>query len=370
MRDFDPKAFVRPRKSLKVMSRDIQLAFAAADLATSDARLPPGSVAPERLGVVFGAEMIYTDVEETRSTSAGCLDNGIFQFSNWARVALSELYPLWMLKYLPNMPACHIGIAQDARGPSNSLVQGELSSLAALLEAKRTIERGLADAMIVGGTSTSRLHPCALCFRGEADLSHRNDAPEAACRPFDADRDGLVNGEGAAAFVLESRQHADARGAKVIARVAGGASRFESRNNGQYLQCNGISQAIDAAISQAGLQAQGLGHVNANGLGTIEHDRIEAQAIRQGARRRACVRAEKLFRQSWSAATGAVELVASLLAMANGVIPPTLNYEHHDPECPVNVIHDSPREIDHPTMLALNFTAQGPAAAVVLIAES
>ena len=114
--DFDPKQYVRPRKSLKVMSRDIQLAFAAADMACADAGLRQGPLDPERMGVVLGADMMPCDLDELLGTYRGCLVEGRFDFRRWGQAFPAELFPLWMLKYLPNMPACHIGIAQDARG--------------------------------------------------------------------------------------------------------------------------------------------------------------------------------------------------------------------------------------------------------------
>src|SRR5262249_38175935 len=142
---------------------------------------------PERVGVVFGADMIYCELPELASVFRACLVDGQHSKPLWGVKAMSELYPLWMLKYLPNMAACHIGIAVDARGPNNSITLGEVSSLLAIAEAMRTIERGQADVVITGGGS-SRLHPTPLLYRGEQRLSHRNDDPAAASRPFDAGR--------------------------------------------------------------------------------------------------------------------------------------------------------------------------------------
>ena len=162
--EFDPKLYVRPRKSLKVMSKDIQYAFASADMACADARLRDQPIDPDRLGIVFGADLISGELDELVATYRGCTVDGKFDFSRWAPAAMNDLFPLWMLKYLPNMPACHIGIAQDARGPNNSLTLGDVSSLSAIAEAMRVIERGQADVMIAGGTG-SRIHP-AILFRG------------------------------------------------------------------------------------------------------------------------------------------------------------------------------------------------------------
>ena len=147
----------------------------------------------------------------------GCTVAGEFDFRRWGHAAMAELFPLWMLKYLPNMPACHVGIAQDARGPNNSITLGDVSSLAALAEAARILERGQADAIIAGGVG-ARLHPAQWVRNQMLGMSRRGDAPQAASRPFDALRDGLVAGEGAAALFLETERHARTRGVPILAR--------------------------------------------------------------------------------------------------------------------------------------------------------
>ncbi len=208
--DFDPKQYVRPRKSLKVMSRDIQLAFAAADLACADAQLPQRPVAHEQLGVVFGASMIPCELDELVGAYRGCIVDGAFDFRRWGHAAMAELFPLWMLKYLPNMPACHIAIAQDARGPNNSITLGDVSSLSAMAEAARILDRGQAEAIIAGGVGV-QTSPSQWIRSHLLGLSRRDDQPAAALRPFDATRDGLAGGEGAAALFLETESRAWAR---------------------------------------------------------------------------------------------------------------------------------------------------------------
>jgi len=366
--DFDGKQYVRPRKSLKVMSREIQLAFAAADLATRDAGLPPGSVEPDRLGVVFAAEMMYGDLSELQDAYRACMTNGGFDFSMWGSRAMQQLFPLWMLKYLPNMAACHIAIAHDARGPCNSISLGEASSLLALIEGARIIERGAADVMIVGGMG-SRLQPTALTFRGDCRLSHRRDAPSRACRPFDAQRDGMVLGEGAAAFVLESDDHAARRHATPWCRVAGDASTFGPVSDRQPLCEDATQRSLAAALKTAGLEPQHVGHVNANGLSTVAHDCAEAAAI-AAVLPDVPVTAPKSYFGNLGAGTGAVEMVASLLALRTGRVPPTLNYEHPDPDCPVPVVCDRPHTAAQATALVCNQSTTGQIAAVVLDGRS
>ena len=185
--DFDAKQYVRPRKSLKVMCRDIQLAFAAADLACVDGGIQQRRIDPERLGVVFGADMMNCDAEEMIAAYRGCMDDGKFAFARWGQSAMAGLYPLTMLKYLPNMAACHVGIAQDARGHNNTIVLGDVSSLAAVAEAARVLQRGRADVIIAGGAST-RIHPTLWIRSQILAFSRRSDETAAACRPFDARR--------------------------------------------------------------------------------------------------------------------------------------------------------------------------------------
>ena len=364
--EFDPARYVRPRKALKLMSRDIQLAVAAADLACAEAGLAQGTVDPDRFGVVFGADMIAADLAELVGAYRACMVDGAFDFRRWGDRALADLFPLWMLKYLPNMPACHVGIIHDARGPNNTLTLAEVSSLAALAEAKEIIQRGQADVMLAGGAS-SRIHPTVLLRNASRQISRCYADPAGACRPFDADRDGMVFGEGAAVFVLESRRHAEARGAgaKILARVLAAACTFEPPREGQLLQGNAIRAAIRAALAAAAIGPGALGHVNAHGLGTTLDDRVEAQAIRE-ILADVPVTAPKSCFGNLGAATGAVELAASVLALGKGMIPPTRNYHHPAPDCPIRVIHGRLEPALRPTALALNHAASGQAAAIVV----
>jgi 3-oxoacyl-[acyl-carrier-protein] synthase II len=229
VRDFDGKQYVQPRKAMKVMSREIQTAYAAADLALKHAHLSKEAVDPDRFGVVLGSEMLYGEVDELADAFRHCMIERQFHFEQWGKNAMQDIFPLWMLKYLPNMAACHIGIAHDARGPNNTIMQGEASSLVALMEAASYIQRGLADVALAGGTG-SRLSEPALPFRGTIDVAQWQEEPTKASRPFDADRAGMVNGEGSGVLVLESREHAERRGARILARLAGFASRSEPKH--------------------------------------------------------------------------------------------------------------------------------------------
>ncbi len=362
--DFDPKQYVRPRKSLKVMSREIQLGFAAADLAMADAGIAEGSLEPERVGVVFGSDMIYADLEDLEQTYRRSTCDGKFDFHLWSEAIQEELHPLWLLKHLPNMAASHIAIAHDARGPNNSMVLGDVSSLLAIAEAASVIQRGWADVMLAGGTGC-RLHPTALVARGDALLSHRADDYRAACRPFDRERDGLVNGEGAGAIVLEAREHAERRGARIRGELVATAARCEPGARRTGLTGHSLRQAIRGVCQAAGLAPADVGHVNAHGVGTVEMDRAEARAIAAelGA---VPVTAPKSSFGHLGAGGGAVELLASLLGLERGLVPATLNYRSPDPECPVNVVHGGPLAGRPNTAVKVNLCSTGQAVAIAI----
>jgi 3-oxoacyl-[acyl-carrier-protein] synthase II len=366
--DFDPKAYVRPRKSLKVMSREIQFGFAAADMAMTAAGLQPGQAEPDRFGVVFGAEMIYCEFDELEAVYRRCIADGGFDFGRWGEAMMSEMFPLWMLRNLPNMVACQIAIVHDARGPNNTINLSDVSSLLAIIEAVRIIQRDAADVMIAGGVG-ARVDPTAMSYRGEGDLSVRNDDPSRASRPFDAKRDGLVNGEGAAAFILESRQHAQKRGAPLLAQVLSYSSAHEPLAGNptvklEPLTGSAIRQVLSGSLARAGLQASDIGHANAYGLSTVAEDRYEAQAI-HAVLGDVPVTAPKSFFGHLGAGGGAMELAASLAGMNAGEIPMTLNYEEADPQCPVNVVRE-PLRSERRTALKLSSSRLGHAAALLI----
>jgi 3-oxoacyl-[acyl-carrier-protein] synthase II len=310
---------------------------------------------------------MYCDLEELRIPFVEWLKQEDFDIHRWSREAMGELYPLWMLKYLPNMPACHIGIRYDARGPNNTISLGDVSSLLALGEAAEVIRRDQADVMIVGGTGT-RLNVTDFLWRGAERLASNGEGPPASvCRPFDARRSGMVYGEGAAQIVLESREHAARRGARPIARVAGTASRCELSADDKRPEGDAIRRALVAALELAQIEPDQVGHANAHGNSTREDDPIEAQAIR-AVLGDVPVTAPKSYFGNLGHGSGMVELVVSLLALEQGVVPPTLNYETPDPACPVNVVSDlSPS--DGRAFVKLNHNTTGQAAAVIVVGE-
>ncbi|MGH7192001.1 MAG: beta-ketoacyl synthase N-terminal-like domain-containing protein, partial [Candidatus Saccharimonadales bacterium] len=197
-------------------------------------------------------------------------------------------------------------------------------------------------------------------------VSRREDDASNVSRPFDAHRDGFVNGEGAGALVLENRRHAEARGANILARVAGSGGSFEPGANGKPVQGDATRRAISGALRSSGLAASDLGHVNAHGLSTVADDRAEAQAIR-ALLGDVPVTAPKSFFGNLGAGTGAVELAVSVLALDAGEVPVTLNYDQPDPACPVNVIHGKPLTGGPPAALILNQSLMGQSVAVIIV---
>ena len=343
VRDFDPKQFIQPRKSIKVMSREIQLASAAAEMAWQDAGLAEATIDPERFGVIGAAGLLYCELDELEQPFKSWVNQEEFDIERWSRLAMGEMYPLWMLKYLPNMPACHIGIRYDARGPNNTIALGDVSSLVARGRGGRD------DSPRPGRRDDRRRHRLAdqrdrpdrgtrAPRRARRMLATRAGRPCAVCRPFDLTRSGMVYGEGAAQFVLESRDHAERRGVRPLARIAGVGQPLRSRPpNRKQPTGDAIRRAIRAALAAAELESFHVGHVNAHGNSTLEDDRAEARAIR-AALGDVPVTAPKSFFGNLGHGSGAVELAVSLVALAHGVIPPTLNYESPDPDCPVNVV--------------------------------
>jgi 3-oxoacyl-[acyl-carrier-protein] synthase II len=362
--DFQAKKHVKPRKNIKVMSRDIQMGFVAADKAWLDAEVANGAIDPERLGVIFGADLIAVDLLELEPAYRACMAPGKFDYLKWGSCITEEMFPLWMLKYLPNMPACHIGIGHDARGPNDSVTVEGTSGLTALSEAVRAIQRGQADAMITGCTS-SRIHPQVWVKEKGYSLSQRIDDPAGACRPFDADRDGTVHGEGAGAVLLEERAHAEARGANIIATIRGFASAFRTRLLGQPPKPGAARRAIQGVLADAAMKPEEIGHVKADGLGTIEDDRIEAEAIAETLGQ-VPVTAPKSYFGNLGAGAGTIELAASLLGLEKGLVPPTRNYQTPDPACPINVVHGAPLEGTLPTALVLSQSRMGHVVAVIV----
>jgi 3-oxoacyl-[acyl-carrier-protein] synthase II len=356
------------RKGLKVMCRESQMAVAAAQRALHDAGDALARHAPERFGCVFGSDYMLTLPEDFTAGIAACrAADGSFDFRRWASDGMPLLNPLWLLKYLPNMPGSHIAIYNDLRGPSNSLTVREASGHLAVREAALTIQRGMADIMVAGATGT-RVHPMKTVHALQCEqvaLDEAGGDPTTWSRPFDAGRRGMVLGEGAAVLVLEELESARQRGARIYAEVAGHAAACGVARGAIARRRAVLAQALGTALDRAGLTADTLGHVHAQGLSTVTGDREEAGALGDvlgdASTRIPTVAAKGNF-GNLGAGSGLVECVASLLALARGSLFPLLNYESADADCRVRAAR--PGEPAGDSFVSVAATPQGQAGAV------
>ena len=365
--DFGPLEKERKKaikKGLKVMCRETRMAVAAAQLAIADAGFAESPMDPEMSGVVLGSDYMLTMPEDYEAGMRTCAPGGEFEFTRWGNEGLGDMAPLWMLKYLPNMPASHIAIYNDLRGPNNSLTMREAAGNLAIGEAFRTIQRGHANMMVAGATGTRILPMQAIHALQTEQMAAENCDPAKASRPFDKNRTGMVAGEGAGMIVLEEMSSAKARGATIYAEVIGlgSANLANERLSGK---CDvALERAMRAAIRDADRSPADVGHINAHGLATIVRDADEARAIRNVFGDQADnlpVTAPKSFFGNLGAGSAVVELIASVLALREGRLPRVLNFQTPDPACPVAVATGDATSPGQ-SFLNLSVTPQGQAA--------
>lgn len=354
------------RKAIKMMCRESQLGVAAAQRALQDAGLNSANLNAERSGVVFGSDYMITEPDDFTAGIRRCTPNGEFDFGRWAADGMTQMTPLWLLKYLPNMPASHIAIYNDLRGPNNSLTQREASANLAVGEALRVIQRGHADLMLAGATGT-RIHPMKLVHAVQQEpLAADGVAPEKACRPFDLNRTGQVLGEGAGVVILEELEHALARGATIYAELSGASSSSASGRNFVARRALSLTNAMRGALRDAQTTSDEVGHIQAHGLGTIGCDHDEAQALQNvfgASLEKTPVTAGKSYFGHVGAAGGLLELIAGVLALQHDHLFPILNYETPDPDCPI-LAATADRTSPGESFLNPSVTPQGQASCV------
>ena len=367
----------KQRKFVKVMCREIELGVVSAMQAVEHAGLGMDDLDRSRIGVEFGANLMFSPPDVLEDACEACVEDGTtprdFRFDRWGKAGMKVLEPLWLLKYLPNMPACHIGIALDARGPSNSLTMGGASGNTALSEAAHIIERGAADVMVAGTTGT-KLHPVKTLNAGLFRELARGDGPPGTwCKPYDTHRLGEVVGEGACTLILEERAHAEARGATILGEVLGFGSACVAELDGTGHLGRALLGAGRAALRDAGLSPGDLGHLNGHGIGTQGHDADEARGLSdllEGAD--VPVTGLKGYTGNAGAGSGVQELAASLLMLREGLIPVCLNLDEPDPAFPLRFVVGDHAEATGErgrTFLNLNGTRGGQASAAVVRAE-
>jgi 3-oxoacyl-[acyl-carrier-protein] synthase II len=328
-----------PRVQLRRLDRCEQIAIIAARQAWGDAgfEMPTDehqALDPERLGVAIG-------------TGIGGPVTLLDQDDLLETAGLRKVSPLTVPMLMPNGPAAHVGIELKARAGVHSPASACASGSEGLAKGWEMIRSGLADVVVAGGAEAC-IHPVTIAgFSQARTLSTRNDEPELASRPFDADRDGFVMGEGAGVVVLESAEHARARGARVYARLAGvGITSDAYHITGNHPDGIGQIKAITAAIRSAGLTAADVGHVNAHATSTVVGDVGEAAAVQKALGDHAVLTAPKGALGHLVGGAGAVESIATILSLHHSLIPPTRNLDNLDPKIELDVVTDKPRHLD------------------------
>lgn len=364
--NFDGKDYVTPRKALKLMGRDVQFAYAAAHLAWEDAGLTDCRLDPNRVGVVFGSEIMPTEADEVIPVVRSCSTGSNMDSRRWGDEFLKGIFPLWMLRYLPNMPPCHVAIAIDARGPNNTIAMEEVGGLLAISEAIGIMQRGDADMMVVGAIG-SRVTPTRLAFRMpglflETETPLEPDAHH--CRPFDLRRGGIVPSEAAVVMIVERRRSAVARKASIYGHIRGVATRFGRPRENLAGSSTAIAQAASAAMHQAGVSAEDLACVSAQGYSQETLDQTEATAISQFAPS-VPVSAYSSYLGTAGAASSLLQLTSAILATSSGQVLPIAGFAEPDPACPVQVCRQK-QATGQRMLLQVGFTYHGAAAATLV----
>jgi 3-oxoacyl-[acyl-carrier-protein] synthase II len=365
---YDGKKFLpagnrEARKGLNKMARTVQFGYTTAVKAWEDAGGPrEGQIDPFRFGVEFGCVMVATETEDlaagAKESTAGTPHS--VDYAAWGERGLGLVPPQWMLKYLPNMPACHASIYANAQGPNNTVTAGDAASLLALGEAFRVTQRNLADAFLVGGCD-ARINPVSYARHTTfQELTRRNDLGQRAVMPFGEGRDGTAFGEGAAVFVAEELQAAKKRGARIDAELAGFASGFDRGLTGKVL-----AVVIRTALKEAGATPADVDHVNANAGGFTALDAWEAGAIVDVFGPDFPVIALKAALGATGAASGLLELAASVLALKRGTLPGTVNAAALDPRFGIR-LDATPRAVTKPFAVKINATTLGQCAVAVV----
>lgn len=353
--DWEPGRWMDPKEARR-NDRCTQFAFVAARQAVVDAQLDPTKVDPDRFGVYFGSGI-----------------GGITTLQEQHRVLLErgprKVSPFLIPSLIPNMACGIIAIEVGARGPNFCTVSACSSSSHSIGEALKTIRAGDADVMLAGG---SEAPICAIGYAGFCAMkamSTRNDEPARASRPFDRGRDGFVMGEGGGMLLLESLEHARARGARIYAELAGyGASCDAFHITQPHPEGRGLILAIQSALRSGGIRPEEVDYINAHGTSTTYNDKFETAAIRQvfGAHAsRLKVSSTKSMTGHLLGGAGAIEAVASVKAIETGIIPPTINLEDPDPDCDLDYVPNRAQPAPVRTAMSTNLGFGGQNAVLI-----
>ncbi|MFN9618936.1 MAG: beta-ketoacyl-ACP synthase II [Synechococcaceae cyanobacterium] len=345
VKGFDPSGWLEPKEA-KRWDRFCQFGVVAAKQAVADAGLVIDERTTHRVGVSIGSGVGGLLMMETQAHVLA--DRGPDRVS-----------PFCVPMMIPNMATGLAAIALGARGPSSAVATACAAGSNAIGDAFRTIQLGLADAMVCGGAE-SAITPLGVAgFASAKALSFRNDDPATASRPFDLERNGFVIGEGAGVLVLESLEHAQARGARILAEVVGYGTTCDAHHNTAPSPGGvGGAQAMRLALADAHLEPEAVDYVNAHGTSTQANDSNETAAIKAALgehARRIPVSSTKSMTGHLLGGSGGIEAVASILAIGHNVVPPTINYHTPDPACDLDVVPNQAREQPVSVVLSNSF---------------
>jgi 3-oxoacyl-[acyl-carrier-protein] synthase II len=336
VKNFDPLAWV-DKKEARRLDPFLQYAIAGAAMAVDDAALDTSRVEATRFGVLIGSGI-----------------GGITTLLDTHHVLLGKgpdrVSPFFIPMMIINMASGLVSMRFGAKGPNSSVATACATGNHAIGDAFKLIQRGEADVMIAGGSEAIVVPLCIAGFSALKALSTRNDEPTRASRPFDADRDGFVCGEGAGILVLETLDHARRRDARIYAELVGyGLTGDAHHMTAPDPDGDGAARAMAGALQDGGLAPETVGYVNAHGTSTPYNDRFETMAIKRvfgDHARRLAVSSTKSMTGHLLGAAGGIEAIATVLALHHGVLPPTINYETPDPECDLDYVPNQARKQD------------------------
>jgi 3-oxoacyl-[acyl-carrier-protein] synthase II len=358
VRGFDAE-LVMPKKEARRHDRYVHLAWAASVEALAMAGIPNPIVddeLAEGTGVIIGSGI-------------GGINTMIRDVIEAHDLGVERIGPFLVTSLIPDMGAGYVAIYANARGPNYATVSACSSSNHAIGDALNIIRRGDADVMIAGGAESGIGEIPVAAFAAMRALSTRNDAPQKASRPFDAERDGFIMADGAGVLVLEALDHAQARGARIQGELVG----YAATDDASHITLpapggRGAVASMSLALADAGLTAEQIGYINAHGTSTVPNDKAETAAIKtvfgEGAYA-VPVSSTKSMTGHLLGAGGGIEAIACILAMENGILPPTINYENPDPDCDLDYVPNVAREVKVDTAMSNSFGFGGHNATLI-----
>lgn len=357
LKDFDAEDFGVDRKVARRNDLCTQYAICSARMAVEDSGLNLPGDQPERVGVIYGSGIggIWTFEEQHR---------------NLVEKGPRRISPFFIPMMIADMTSGQVSIEFGAKGPNYTTVSACSSAGHAIGNAYREIQNDEADVMITGGTEAAVSRMALGGFASMKALSTRNDEPTRASRPFDMDRDGFVLGEGSGGLVLESLEHATARGARIYAEIVGTGYTADAYHITDMAPGGeGGVRAMRKALSEAGLGPEAVDYVNAHGTSTPIGDRTETAALKTvfgDHTRKLVVSSTKSMTGHLLGASGAIEAIACILAIRDNTVPPTINYEKPDPECDLDYVPNEARNVNVSVCMNNSFGFGGHNAVLVI----